>query len=146
MGDFIFYLLDVFIFIMLLRWQMNSRKVKVETKIGAKWIIPLLFVAVAVIGFFRYKDTPVFRWVQTISLLVFAGMYYMLRSGLADEGVVMMGSLTKWDNAGDVTLNRKESCLLFKLRKRTAALYFDPDQLEDVRKFLADHSVKNTKR
>ena len=57
----------------------------------------------------------------------------------------MMGALTKWNKAGSVSLNKKESCLIFKLRGKTAALYFDPDQMDDVRKFLAERSVSHSK-
>ena len=93
LGDWVFYVLDGIIFVMLIIWTNNSRKVKVATKVGARWLVPLLFAAVAVYGFFRY--TGVFRWSQTIALLVFAVMYYFLKSGLCEEGIVMNGALTK---------------------------------------------------
>ena len=144
-NDLIFYILDVIIIVMLLRWHGNCRKIRIETKIGAKWIIPAIFIVVAVIGFFKYQDDPVFRYIQTGALLLCAGLYYTMRSGLSDDGVVMMGALTKWEKAGSITLNKKESCIIFKLRGKTAALYFDPDQLNDVRNFLAQRSVSHNK-
>lgn len=140
LGDWIFYVLDGIIFVMLIVWTINSRKVKVATKVGARWLIPSLFGVVAVIGFFRY--TGVFKWTQTIALLVFGAMYYCLKSGLCQEGIVMNGALTRWENAGTVTLSKNDSCIFFKLKKRTAALYFDADQLNEVRSFLAARSVK----
>ena len=144
-NDLIFYILDLIIILMLLRWHGNCRKIRIETKIGAKWIIPAIFIVVAVIGFFKYQDDPYFRYIQTGALLLCAGLYYTMRSGLSDDGVVMMGALTKWEKAGSITLNKKESCIIFKLRGKTAALYFDPDQLNDVRNFLAQRSVSHNK-
>lgn len=144
-NDLIFYILDFVIIAMLVRWHANCRKIRIETKIGAKWMIPALFLVVAVIGFFKYQDDPVFRFIQTGALIVCAILYYTVRSGLSDDGVVMMGALTKWDKAGSITLNKKESCIIFKLRGRTAALYFDPDQLDDVRQFLAQRAISHNK-
>ena len=144
-NDLIFYILDLIIIVMLLRWHGNCRKIRIETKIGAKWIIPAIFIVVAVVGFFKYQDDPYFRYIQTGALLLCAGLYYTMRSGLSDDGVVMMGALTKWEKAGSITLNKKESCIIFKLRGKTAALYFDPDQLNDVRNFLAQRSVSHNK-
>ncbi|MGM9940835.1 MAG: hypothetical protein ACI32N_02450 [Bulleidia sp.] len=146
MNDLIFYILDVVIIGMLIHWHANCRKIVVETKIGAKWIIPALFLVVAVIGFFKYQDTPVFRIVQTAALVICAGLYYTVKSGLSDEGIVMMGALTKWEKAGSVTLNKKEACVIFKLRGKTAVLYFDPDQLDEVRNFLAQRSIRDNKK
>ena len=144
-NDLIFYILYIVIIVMLMRWHGNCRKIRIETKIGAKWIIPAIFIVVAVIGFFKYQDDPYFRYIQTGALLLCAGLYYTMRSGLSDDGVVMMGALTKWEKAGSITLNKKESCIIFKLRGKTAALYFDPDQLNDVRNFLAQRSVSHNK-
>lgn len=141
-NDLIFYILDIVIIVMLLKWHANCRKIRVETKVGAKWLIPALFIVVAVIGFFKYEDDLVFRFVQPAVLVICAILYYTVKSGLSDDGIIMMGSLTKWEKAGSVTLNKKESCVIFKLRGKTAALYFDPDQLDDVRKFLAERAVK----
>lgn len=144
-NDLIFYILDVIIIGMLIYWHGNCRKIVIETKVGAKWLIPALFLVVAVIGFFKYQDDPVFRIVQTGALVLCAGLYYTVKSGLSEEGVVMMGALTKWEKAGSVTLNKKESCLIFRLRGKTAALYFDPDQLDEVRKFLAQRAIHDNK-
>ena len=144
-NNLIFYILDIVIIVMLMRWHGNCRKIRIETKIGAKWIIPAIFIVVAVIGFFKYQDDPYFRYIQTGALLLCAVLYYTMRSGLSDDGVVMMGALTKWEKAGSITLNKKESCIIFKLRGKTAALYFDPDQLNDVRNFLAQRSVSHNK-
>ena len=74
-NDLIFYVLDVIIIGMLLYWHHNCKKIVIETKVGAKWLIPALFIVVAVIGFFRYQDDPVFRYIQTAALLLDAFLY-----------------------------------------------------------------------
>jgi hypothetical protein len=136
--DIILYILDVVIFIMLARMVMNSRKIVIETKVGQRWIVPLLFVVVAVIGINRYSG--VFRIVQTIFLLLFAALYYNIRSGFADEGIVSMGTLIPYDKAGTVTLNKKNSCILYRYRGRDAAMFVDPDQIPEIREFLQKKS------
>ena len=136
--DIILYILDVVIFIMLARMVMNSRKIVIETKVGQRWIVPLLFVVVAVIGINRYSG--VFRIVQTIFLLLFAALYYNIRSGFADEGIVSMGTLIPYDKAGTVTLNKKNSCILYCYRGRDAAMFVDPDQIPEIREFLQKKS------
>lgn len=136
--DIILYILDVVIFIMLARMVMNSRKIVIETKVGQRWIVPLLFVVVAVIGINRYSG--VFRIVQTIFLLLFAALYYNIRSGFADEGIVSMGTLIPYDKAGTVTLNKKNSCILYRCRGRDAAMFVDPDQIPEIREFLQKKS------
>ena len=136
--DIILYILDVVIFIMLARMVMNSRKIVIETKVGQRWIVPLLFVVVAVIGINRYSG--VFRIVQTIFLLLFAALYYNIRSGFADEGIVSMGTLIPYDKAGTVTLNKKNSCILYRYRGIDAAMFVDPDQIPEIREFLQKKS------
>lgn len=136
--DIILYILDVVIFIMLARMVMNSRKIVIETKVGQRWIVPLLFVVVAVIGINRYSG--VFRIVQTIFLLLFAALYYNIRSGFANEGIVSMGTLIPYDKAGTVTLNKKNSCILYRYRGRDAAMFVDPDQIPEIREFLQKKS------
>ena len=56
----------------------------------------------------------------------------------------MNGALTKWEDAGTVTLSKNDSCIFFRLKKRNAALYFDADQLDQVRKFLGDRAVRTS--
>jgi hypothetical protein len=140
MDDLLFYVLDLLIFVMMLRWMKNSRKVVIPTKQGMQWLVPVLFAVVAVIGFIRYNG--LFQYVQTAALGIFAAMYFFLKSGLCDEGIVMNGALTTWENAGTVTLSHKDSCIQFHLKRRDAALYFAPEQMDEVREFLASRSVK----
>lgn len=142
MGDWVFYVLDLAILVMLVKWTITSSKVKIATTVGARWLVPTLFFIVAVIGFVKYEGF--FKWSQTISLIVFGIMYYFLKSGLSDDGIVMNGALTSWEKAGTVTLSKKDSCIIFTLKKRNAALYFDPSQLDEVRSFLSKRSVKTS--
>ena len=142
-SDLIFYLLDLAIFIMLLNWLRNTRKIEVHTGVGARWVIPALFIVVAVIGFFRYKDDIPFRYIETVCLVVFAVMYYNIGSGLCEEGIVNMGALVPWDSAGKVRVMDHESCIIYKWKRREASMYFDADKMDEVRKYLRTHGVKH---
>jgi hypothetical protein len=140
MDDLLFYVLDLLIFVMMLRWMKNSRKVVIPTKQGMQWLVPVIFVAVAVFGWFRYDG--LFKYVQTAALLAFAVMYYFLKSGLSPEGIVINGALTTWGDAGSVTLSKKDNCVTIHNQKKVSSMYFDPSQLETIRKFLKERSVK----
>jgi hypothetical protein len=135
-NDIIFYVLDLLIFIMLVRWLINCRDLEVKTSVGkyGKLMIPALFIIVAVIGWFKYEGT--FKYVQTAALILFGVMYLCLNSGLSAKGIVMNGALTPWDKAGELTLSKKDSCLIYTYKKRQAALYFKPEELPQVREFL----------
>lgn len=138
--DMLFYVLDLVILVMMVQWVKASRKIKIQTKQGLQWLIPAIFVVIAVIGWFRYDG--LFRIIQTIVLIVFAGIYYFLKSGLCDEGIVINGALTTWEDAGTVKLSKKDSCISFQGRRKMSSLYFEPEQLEEIRKFLRERSVK----
>lgn len=141
--NLILYVFDAVIFLVFIRMLMISNTVKIETKVGnkMKWLIPVFFFAVAVIGFVRYEG--IFRIIQFIVPIVLGVMYYFMKSGLSDEGIVMMGNLTKFSKAGQVTLSRNDNSIYFKQNKMTSALFFEEDQFDDVRDFLKKHSVKS---
>lgn len=141
-GGMMFYILDVVIFAMFAKWAYNTSKIKVKTKVGARWLIPVFFFIIAGLGFTKYTGT--FKYVQTGALILFGICYYFLGSGLSEEGIVMNGALTKWEDAGTVTISENDSCIIFRLKKRNAALYFREEQLKDVRAFLAEKAVKSS--
>lgn len=141
--DLFFYVLDIAVFVMLIIWTKNSREVKVPSKVPAQWLVPVLFLVIGGYGFFRYAG--VFKYLQTGFMVVFAVMYYFLKSGLSEKGVVMNGALTPWSTAGKITVMKKEGKVVFQTKRREVALYYDRDQLEEARKFLAARSVKSEK-
>ena len=93
------------------------------------------------IGFVRYEG--VFRIVQFIVPIILGVMYYFMKSGLSDEGIVMMGSLIKFHKAGQVMLSRSDNSIYFVRNKIQTALFFEEDQFDEVRNFLKEHSVKS---
>ena len=140
--EIILYIMGAVVFVMLARMVYQSRKIVIEVKSGPKWLVPLLFVVAAVMGIMRY--TGVFRVIQTILLLTYAVMYYNIRSGFAEEGIVSMGTMIPYEKAGTITLNRNNNCILFRVRGRDAALFIDPDQIPAIREFLQKKSrLKN---
>lgn len=141
--NLILYVFDVVMLVAFARMLMVSNTVKIETKVGnkMKWMIPVLFLAIAMIGFIRYEG--VFRIVQFIVPIILGVMYYFMKSGLSDEGIVMMGSLIKFYKAGQVMLSRSDNSIYFVRNKIQTALFFEEDQFDEVRNFLKEHSVKS---
>ena len=141
--NLILYVFDVVMLVAFARMLMVSNTVKIETKVGnkMKWMIPVLFLAIAMIGFVRYE--AVFRIVQFIVPIILGVMYYFMKSGLSDEGIVMMGSLIKFHKAGQVMLSRSDNSIYFVRNKIQTALFFEEDQFNEVRNFLKEHSVKS---
>ena len=141
--NLILYVFDVVMLVVFARMLMVSNTVKIETKVEnkMKWMIPVLFLAIAIIGFVRYEG--VFRIVQFIVPIVLGVMYYFMKSGLSDEGIVMMGSLIKFHKAGQVMLSRSDNSIYFVRNKIQTALFFEEDQFDEVRNFLKEHSVKS---
>ena len=139
----ILYVFDIVMLVVFARMLVISNTVKIETKVGnkMKWMIPVLFIAIAVIGFVRYEG--IFRIVQFIVPIILGIMYYFMKSGLSDEGIVMMGSLIKFHKAGQVTLSRSDNSIYFVKNKITTALFFEENQFDEVRDFLKKHSVKS---
>ena len=139
----ILYVFDIVMLVAFARMLVISNTVKIETKVGnkMKWMIPVLFIAIAVIGFVRYEG--IFRIVQFIVPIILGIMYYFMKSGLSDEGIVMMGSLIKFHKAGQVTLSRSDNSIYFVKNKITTALFFEEEQFDEVRDFLKKHSVKS---
>ncbi len=136
--DLIYYLMDAILIGMMVRWMKNSRAVKIETQISMRWLIPSIFVIVAVVCVLNYEG--IFRIIQTIAMLICAVLYYMQKSGLSDEGIVNVGSLTTYTQAGRVTVNRRDHNISFTYGKRKAILYFEPEQMDEVRAFLNERS------
>ena len=141
--NLILYVFDVVMLVAFARMLLVSNTVKIETKVGnkMKWMIPVLFLAIAMIGFIRYEG--IFRIVQFIVPIILGVMYYFMKSGLSDEGIVMMGSLIKFHKAGQVMLSRSDNSIYFVRNKIQTALFFEEDQFDEVRKFLKEHSVKS---
>ena len=139
----ILYVFDIVMLVAFARMLVVSNTVKIETKVGnkMKWMIPVLFIAIAVIGFVRYEG--IFRIVQFVVPIILGIMYYFMKSGLSDEGIVMMGSLIKFHKTGQVTLSRSDNSIYFVKNKITTALFFEEDQFDEVRDFLKKHSVKS---
>ena len=141
--NLILYVFDVVMLVAFARMLMVSNTVKIETMVGnkMKWMIPVLFLAIAMFGFIRYEG--VFRIVQFIVPIILGVMYYFMKSGLSDEGIVMMGSLIKFHKAGQVMLSRSDHSIYFVRNKIQTALFFEEDQFDEVRNFLKEHSVKS---
>ncbi len=135
-GDLMFYILDAYALYVAYQSFENSRKIKVETTVGVKfkWLVPSIVVCIALIGFTSYEG--VFRMVQTVVLLTLASASYMSKSGLSDEGIVRMGKLYRYKDVTKVDINDTDCCVMFTKNVTPSALYFDFEQMDEVRAYL----------
>lgn len=139
MDDLLFYIMDAGVFVMFAYMMWRSRQVVIESRIGNKWIVAGLFLLLGAVGFINYR--PLFTWIQMIFMTVVAGMYMLLKSGLSEEGIIMVGSFISFAKAGKITLYRKDHCISFDSRGRRVDLFFAPEQMDEVREFLKKHST-----
>ena len=137
-GDLIFYILDAVILYMLYRMYNSSKEIQVKTVLGPRWVIPALFWAIALLGFFNYKG--VFRWVQTILLAVMGGIYWKMESGLSTKGVVMIGRLYPYEKTKPIVIDDEQHCVNFTIRRAPTPVYFLPEQMKEVRSYLSKHA------
>lgn len=130
------YVLDAALAVMLVRLVINSRKVELETGINMKWVMPVLFLIVAVISFIHYEG--MLRAVQTVFLILAAIACFTLKTGLAKEGVVSFGSMLKYNNIRRISLSKRDSCLWIETKFRRTSVSFKPEQMHQVRAYLKD--------
>lgn len=139
-GDYIFCVVDVVVIFLLIFWAKNSRKVIVEAKTGSKLLFSVMFYFVAIMSFMQYSG--IIKWFQTIALIIIGTLFYFVKSGVSEEGIIMTGVLTTWDDAKKVTVNYLDGCLSFDGRHRPVKLYFDKKQLNEVRDILNKNRKK----
>ena len=134
MEDIVFYIMDAGVFCLFIYMLWRSRSVVIESKVGNKWIGAGLFFLLGLVGFMNYR--PFFTWFQMIFMAVIAVMYMLLKSGLTETGIVMVGSFISFEKAGRITLYKKGHCISFDSRGRKVDLFFDEGQMEEVRSWL----------
>lgn len=139
-GNIIFSVIDVVIVILLVFWVKTSRKVIVEAKSGSKLIFSMMFYFVAIMSYFQYSGIT--KWIQTIALLVIGTLFYFVKSGVSEEGVIITGVLTTWNEAKEVTLNYADGCLSLQGRHRPVKLFFDKKQMNEVRNVVDKNRKK----
>ncbi|MBQ9327375.1 MAG: hypothetical protein IJ225_02415 [Solobacterium sp.] len=137
-GDLIFYALDIFILFMLVRMRKNSREIEVPTSLGPRWVIPAIFFAIAILGLINY--TGLFRWVQTIALVVMGIIYWGMNSGLSPKGVVMIGRLYPYEKSKPITVDDEHHNVTFNIRRSPTPVNFLPEQMKEVRNYLSKYA------
>lgn len=140
--DLIFYVLDTAVFALLIKMYINCKQIEVEVKVSGKWIIPVMFLVVGGISFFRYDGA--FKYIQTAILLAMAVMYYNMKSGLSSRGIVSMGSLTKYEKAGKLSIDHKDHAVCYGPGRRQGFLYFDVNQEKEISEYIQRLSSKVT--
>lgn len=138
MENIVYYVMDAVFFVMFIHMYVESKKVVLETKEGNKFIIPGMLVAVALLGFLNYSGF--FSWFQFFFMVGLAAVFFFMKSGLAETGVVMSGAMMPFEKISRINVNRINHCLQFMYKKRLIEVYFSPEQMNDVREFIKDRS------
>ena len=139
--DLFIFLLDIIICVLVIHLVIQSRKVIIDAQVGGKFFIPLLFIGLGLIGFLNY--TFPFTIIQAVAMIAAGIGYYFVRSGLAENGLILSGSLLPYEKAGKITLKKQENALYFKQRGRVSLLRFDEDKIDEVRDFLKSRDISN---
>ncbi|NCB32464.1 MAG: hypothetical protein EOM64_01045 [Erysipelotrichia bacterium] len=143
MEDFLFYGLDLVIIGMLIKMLLVSKKVELEIDPGLRWLIPVLFLTIALFSFIRFSG--IFRYIQTILLSMMAVMYWFMKSGLTPTSIVMVGREIPYDKAGSIFIDESDHSLHFKF-KGSSAIYFRESQTEEIKAYLEASHVKLAKK
>lgn len=141
--DLLFYVMNAIILVMIAKMLRSSGRVELEIRQGMRWLVPVIFLAIAVISWLRFEG--VFRVVQTAMLVIMAAMYWFMRTGLAEHGIVMLGNYVPYEKAGDVWIDEADHSLHFRYRGNSL-LFFPPEQEADIRKYLEKHHVRVVKK
>jgi len=141
----VYLVLDAVILIWIARMILNTRTIVLKTKTGFRWLVPLLFFVVAVITYIR--NLPgMFHTVQPVLLIIMGCMYWFVGSGLSEEGIVVMGQLTRYDHAENLAYDDDNGILSFRSGKKSHALFFAVGQDDDVLQFLRKRKLITAKK
>lgn len=140
MGDILFCLMDAVIIALLIGWVKTSKKVIIEARASSKIIFTVMFCAVGVMSFFQYEGW--IRYVQTCSLMCIGILFYFVKSGVSEEGMVVTGVLSTWSDIGKIDINQKDGCITFKGKHRTIHLFFNTSDLQAIRQIFKKHRKK----
>ncbi|MBR2595746.1 MAG: hypothetical protein IKE06_05430 [Solobacterium sp.] len=141
----IYLVLDAVILVWIGRMILNTRTIVLKTKTGFRWLVPLLFFTVAVISYLR--NLPgIFRVIQPVLLMIMGCMYWFVGSGLSEDGIVVMGQLTRYDHAENLAYDDEDGILTFSTGRKSHALFFAIGQDDDVLKFLRERKLIRTKK
>jgi len=137
-GDLVFYVLDAVVLVMLGKMLMDSQKVEIETRLGPRWVIPVLFWGIAAMSAFNY--TGMFRIIQTSVLILMGILYWFMKSGLAPEGVVMIGRFFKYENCTPIEIDDEFNSVKLTVRRSPTEIRFPDEDMNTIRKYLSEHA------
>ncbi|MCH4207975.1 MAG: hypothetical protein LKF79_06430 [Solobacterium sp.] len=142
-GDLLFYVMDAVIIGMLVKMLMTCSKVEVEIKQGLRWLIPVLFMAIAVFSFIKFEG--IFRYIQAALLTVMAVMYWFMKTGLTPDGIVMIGRFVPYKKAGSLFMDENDHTLHFQFKGSTE-IYYNAAEEQAIREYLEAHHIKLAKK
>lgn len=149
-NDLIFYVLDAFVMIMLIRMLAGCKKIEIKTDMGGRWVIPVVFFALAALSFFNF--TGIFRMIHVSCLILMGVLYWFMESGLSPDGIVMIGRTYKYEKLKRIVVDDNRHSVHFAQNGADTEIIFKPEQMRDVRNYLvknagiAKHNVRTRER
>lgn len=140
MNDIVFYMMDAGVFVMFAYMLWRSQSIVIPAKVTGRWLVAGMFLLLGAAGFINYRAP--FTLIQLGFMLLIAGMYMLLKSGLSEDGIIMTGSFISYEKAGRITLYKKDHSISFHSRGNRVDLYFEEDQWDEVRSWLKKHAAK----
>lgn len=130
----IFLALDIFLFAVIIHLIRVSASAEITIKVNDGWVVPAFFAVIAVIIFFRFDG--LFRIIEIPCVLLMGLLYFKVGYGLNKEGIIIAGRLIKYEDAGELTLDKEKNCLTYLRGMSPAALTFSADQYEKIETYL----------
>ncbi len=140
MNDIVFYMMDAGVFVMFAYMLWRSQSIVIHAKVTGRWLVAGMFLLLGAAGFVNYRAP--FTLIQLAFMVLIAGMYMLLKSGLSEDGIIMTGSFISYEKAGRITIYKKGSFISFHSRGNRVDLQFEEGQMDEVRSWLKKHTAQ----
>jgi hypothetical protein len=137
MENLLLYVFDILVIGIVAGLLNNSSKVKMRTDMGSGKIIALIFSVVSL--FMMIKERSSFFFYQGALILLIGVAYLFIKSGFADEGIVIMGKLYKRNFIEELRLEIENEVLkvTFKYKHSYKVLLIQEKDRNDVAREVA---------
>ncbi|MCF0115643.1 MAG: hypothetical protein HUJ56_09830 [Erysipelotrichaceae bacterium] len=135
----VIYVLDIILMIAMVRYLKNCALIELDANNGNQYVLSGVFVLFAVIVLIRF-EWGITKIVQMVVLGLCALISSQLRSGLYEEGIIILGRnyLKKDIVSISVDMNAIGSGVNFKIKTGYKSLLMKQDD-DDVKRYLKLH-------
>lgn len=139
--DFVLFALNLVLFAYLLYMYINTRKIVVSGYIGSTKFIAIVFIVFAFIPLFTNMD--IFTIIRSVLIATVGIMYSLLKSGISNEGFVIMGTLYPWRKISNIEKDKKEKYRVgFYIKRMYRYIEFKVEEKEQIDAILNKYQRK----